>query len=304
MIVRKILIVLFILIITGSGEVFAYLGQVFSESKEDLINAVIDNDIVKTRELLGSRVSLNIIDKEQKLTPLMVATKYGNIEMMKFLIERGADVNQCVECPFDRPVYIACCGGTTEAFRLLIEKGAVVKPSYFPECNCHDYEHAPEKYKLVFDYYEEWKKTHIYERISLEDLKKYLEKGADPNEENLIAKWADRGDIERVKLLLSYGANPNVTIYQRHSPLMLAAYKGNTELAKLLLDNGADINHIGGEGDDSNALWEAIIAWKTNDEMIRLLLSYKPDLSKLSDVNELYKKISKKEVDEIINGDK
>jgi len=55
-------------------------------------------------------------------------------------------------------------------------------------------------------------------------------------------------DIERVKLLISQGADVNVKIKDQqgwpnlNTPLLFAAYEGHFEIVKVLLDSGADVN--------------------------------------------------------------
>ena len=54
--------------------------------------------------------------------------------------------------------------------------------------------------------------------------------------------WAcDRGNTEIAKLLIEYGADVNA-IGIGTSPLHWACHRGNTEMAKLLIEHGADVN--------------------------------------------------------------
>jgi ankyrin repeat protein len=53
--------------------------------------------------------------------------------------------------------------------------------------------------------------------------------------------WAARkGNLDVVKLLLENGANPNAVDNSKNTPLHKAAGNGPTEVARLLLDSGAD----------------------------------------------------------------
>jgi len=84
--------------------------------------------------------------------------------------------------------------------------------------------------------------------------KKLLELGADPNicseydGDNALMFAADNWEDTRyLKLLLSYGANPNDTsgkAYGREiTPLMMAVTNSNLENVKLLVEAGANINY-------------------------------------------------------------
>lgn len=82
---------------------------------------------------------------------------------------------------------------------------------------------------------------------------KLLELGADPNicseynGDNALMFAADNWeDIRYLKLLLSYGANPNDSsgkAYTQITPLMVAVGNSNLENVKLLVEAGANINY-------------------------------------------------------------
>lgn len=78
-----------------------------------------------------------------------------------------------------------------------------------------------------------------------------IEAGADPNRKaksgtTAVASAALSGNWDVVELLVKKGANPNVRtvegIYGGWTPLMLAIATGETETAKFLMDNGADLS--------------------------------------------------------------
>ena len=60
-----------------------------------------------------------------------------------------------------------------------------------------------------------------------------------------LAKVVERGDLAGLRTRLSSGANPNTsdtTPVKGWTPLMAAAYSGNAEAARILLDAGATLD--------------------------------------------------------------
>ena len=78
----------------------------------------------------------------------------------------------------------------------------------------------------------------------------------------------ERGYIEIAKLLIDKGANINIQNREGHTALMLASIEGHIEIAKLLIDKGANINIQNREG--HTALMLASIEGHT--EIAKLLI--------------------------------
>ena len=90
-----------------------------------------------------------------------------------------------------------------------------------------------------------------------------------------VFEVARKGTIEDAKQLLK--ANPkafNVVNEEGFSPLTLACYRGNNEVAKLIIENGADINHKSSSG---TPLMASIV--KGNNDMISFLLLKNADVN-------------------------
>ena len=58
----------------------------------NIIDAVIDNDLPKVKELIASGADMNLQNKCGE-TALILATKEGYFNIVKELVEAGADVN-------------------------------------------------------------------------------------------------------------------------------------------------------------------------------------------------------------------
>src|SRR5687768_14872317 len=79
------------------------------------------------------------------------------------------------------------------------------------------------------------------------------------------------GDVEAVKKMLGEGMNPNTFKMLRDRPLNEACAAGNLEMAKVLLEGGADIN--------DGAINRAAQAGHT--EIVKLLIERGAELNKL-----------------------
>ena len=110
---------------------------------------------------------------------------------------------------------------------------------------------------------------------------KFGEKGVDArvgrNGETMLMLAARKMHTELVKLLIDNGADLNIKGGSNYgyTALMYAVKEGNTEIAKLLLDNGADLNIKDSFG--YTALMFAVR--EGNTEIVKLLLDNKADIS-------------------------
>jgi len=89
-----------------------------------LRNAAKSGDINAVRTLLDKGADVNEKDGVGG-TPLFWAVREGHTELAKLLIEKGADVNKGTNIG-ETPLYTAVSHGHTELAKLLIERGADV----------------------------------------------------------------------------------------------------------------------------------------------------------------------------------
>src|SRR4030042_6269818 len=81
----------------------------------------------------------------------------------------------------------------------------------------------------------------------------------------------EKNDIPKVRFLLPLGADVNAKDpYASMTPLMMAAYDGYTEIAKLLIEKGAEVNAKGGGDMDMTPLIYA--ASQDRLDMVKLLI--------------------------------
>lgn len=143
----------------------------------------------------------------------------NKMEIVKLLIEKGADVNNGIWTL----LHIAAQKGHTEIARLLIKNGAIVnkldKDEWTPLYTASYYGQT-ETFKLLL---EAWADSSI--------------KDKDSNAPLHIA--AQKGHTEIVKLLIAAGADLTITDKYGKTPLYRAARGGHTEIVELLKQAGA-----------------------------------------------------------------
>ena len=109
----------------------AILTAMFPGAHHTLLDAVQDDDIDAVRELLASGADVNVnVHRPGDGTPLVEASRAGNIAMVTLLLDHGADPD--VPAPGDgNPLIIAAARGHGEVVRLLVGRGADVN-GYVP----------------------------------------------------------------------------------------------------------------------------------------------------------------------------
>ena len=152
-------------------------------------------------------------------TPLLVAYRKGDLDVMRSCLERGADVNLANE-EGKTILYDSCKNGHVDAARLLLDKGA------------------------------EADRADKHGRTPLVAAKGFL------NHDALVVLFAEHldskfpihaaartGDVEAMTQLLDGGAEVDAK-KDGATPLHIACEKGHVELVRLLLEKGLSLIHI------------------------------------------------------------
>lgn len=186
----------------------------------------------------------------------IIASEYGNLKYLKFLVEKGADIHH----KNDESLDLSCKYGHLEIVKYLVGKGADI--------------HANNDSAII----------HCAYNGHIDIIKFLIEKGADidSNHVTIFENACINGRLDVIKFINEI--NPNFII-DINGLIVLACENGHLNIVKFLIENGIDIFF-----DKNYAIKMAI---KNNHiEIIEFLLKY--DIKYLTKLNfvmkcELYK---------------
>ncbi len=204
---------------------------------QEIFDAVKGNDIEEVRILVEKDPQLvNLIDASGR-TPLHWAARGVHLDVLKYLIEKGSDVN-ARDANGTTSLHSTASRGHFEASRLLIEKGAAV--------NDKNNTGATPFYYVATTGNKELLEYLLLNGASKEDLELRNAYGRTP----LCAVARDGGDAETIKVLISLGADVNAEDRNGNTPIMLAAWRPYKDVVTVLLDAGAELNINTPEGEE------------------------------------------------------
>ncbi len=215
-------------------------------------------DVLK--QLVAAGMSLNCGPDQWGLTPLMGAAQRGQMEIVTFLLDNGADPNET--SPNGENALTAAAGmGKRDIVRLLLDRGADAKYSIhgFSALGASFWNPDVEIVRMLLAAGADAKLTSdqgytVLHRLAqsrnipVEIARLVVEAGADVNAKNEegttpLLTACERGSTDIVKYFVSKGADVTVAGSEfRATGLHAAAAKGYTDLAKFLIASGAPVN--------------------------------------------------------------
>ena len=243
--------------------------------QERLAAACWAGRLEEVAELLRFGADVNHRDAASGLTPLMIAAGTANPALTGLLLDAGADVWNADSGAGATALHKACQGGSLEVATALVEAGAFVDAvapttGHTPLMDALWFK-FPEIAKYLLDrgaglnlstHYGFSLREHFEYELNVNTIGKdrllqaeqYLKDRTASDEsraegQKLMAAVV-AGDVAGVRELLASGAevderSPYLNGFNDdHTPLLVAARDGHDEIARLLLEAGADVNAV------------------------------------------------------------
>ena len=238
-----------------------------------LFGAIEHGDPEIVRLLVNTGAEVNAAAGFGGSTALHEAVAQGNSEIVQILVEAGADIE--AEGFMDQtPLSLAAEEGVTEIMQILLGQGADNGTQ-----EGEDKQAPAIGSEALFN---------VIEKGDVETVRLLVEAGADVNAaegfggNTPLHEAVENGNAEIVQILVDAGADIEAEGFMGRTPLGLAAEEGATEILQILLGQGADNGTPEGEDKQSPAIGsEALFtAIKKGDvETVRLLVEAGADVN-------------------------
>ena len=253
--------------------IVGFKSNMASKEIEGYLNTTLVQSIRKRntrilKQILKKGADVNL--KSDGKTPLCLATEIGNVEVVRLLLDAGADVKDSMSDAVEK--------GHHEILRTLLKAGVDVNKV---EYSCLDGLTKP-----LF---------RVTELGHVKCLEVLINGGGDANvfvdydQRNALMLAAMLGHSSCLNLLLKAGADVNILSRgSERTALRLAAGSGRLECVKSLIEAGADVNIISDHGDT------ALMAGADVNAKSKILIDLYYDSVFQLNQNDDYKKVCKK----------
>ena len=199
---------------------------------QEIIAAATEGNLEKVAGLISNDSQVVNIKDSNGRTPLHWAARGVHFEVVKYLVENGAEINARDNNNIT-PIFSITSRNHAEALKYLIDRGA--------DINVVDNQKAGPLHYAAEGGLNEMIKILIDNNAELE-----LEnsRGRTP----LIVAARENASLETIKILIEYGANINAKDYSLDTPLSLAAWRGNEDIVNYLIDQNPEITISGIKG--------------------------------------------------------
>jgi uncharacterized protein len=225
---------------------FAQYRSILLNEEYNVTDAI---EFIKTHHELCASV-INTITMEYNRTALHYACMYGTIEIVKLILDVGADVSVCDEFGCTPLMVSVSFWQRRNIVRVSYNRNGIVKLliSAGADVNTHDEDgYTPLHSASIFGY--------------MKIVRLLINAGADVNSIMITCNGRDElcertplynailcgGRTRIVKLLISAGADVNFYSVNGDTPIKCASFYSHTRIVKLLISAGADVN-VGDEG--------------------------------------------------------
>ena len=264
-------------------------GEDEKSVQERLISAIKEkNSLESIKEICYKLNNINFGNSIHN-NPLLMVSTYGTYreELVKLFIDRGADVNTKEESTGTTPILYMTSAGRVEMVKYLIGKGAdhTIKNKYgntmisaskgsqsqdmiafveslFSKLKKSESELQKELVNILFEkeYYTKLQQVrNICQEFKSNGFS--LNFGKDHYSSPILITCSMKFERELYKdiltALVEYGANVNYESYQNCTPILFAAQSANLEAIKFLIEKGANPRHIPNYYQESNIVYFA-----------------------------------------------
>lgn len=222
------------------------------EYPTELMNASKDGNLAAVKAAVERGAKVAEYSNKGKRA-LMFAASEGHLEVAQWLIDQGADVN-VADNYGTTALIVAATAGHHEVVKLLLEHDAKIQVR-------DESGGAPLVNSVYFGHTETVKYL----------LDAHAKKGATPLEkrdgEELLMLASGLGHVEIVRLMVTSGIDANGRGLKQRTPLMASAAFDRVEVARVLLEHGADPQ----ARDDDGKTAQVVADDKGSDKVAALL---------------------------------